>query len=163
MIMTNAIRDGNRRSKNTYELTIQAPDTTDLYTEGEKLQKLIVGLPAVTDVTSDLQLRNPRVKIDVDRDKAASLGLNAQDIQSALYQGFGPSWVSTIYAPTAQYKVLLELLPEYQEHPDALSMLYLKSPQGALAPLSAITKVGRDAGPLTITHSGQLPSDAIAF
>src|SRR5207253_9301371 len=82
---------------------------------------------------------------------------------SALYQGFGPSSVSTIYAPTAQYKVLLELLPEYQEHPDALSMLYLKSPQGSLVPLTAVTKLGRDAGPLTINHSGQLPSVTIAF
>src|SRR5262249_30388232 len=158
-----SIRMGGRGSKSNYELTLQAPDTADLYTEGEKLQKLIVGLPAVTDVTSDLQLRNPRVKIDIDRDKAAALGLNAQDIQSALYQGFGPSWVSTIYAPNAQYKVLLELLPQFQEHPDALSMLYLKSPQGALVPLTAITKVGRDAGPLTINHSGQLPSVTISF
>jgi len=134
-----------------------------MYAEGEKLQKVITTLPAVTDVTSDLQLRNPRVKIDIDRDKAASLGLNAQDIQSSLYQGFGPSWVSTIYAPTSQYKVLLELLPQFQEHPDALSLLYLKSAQGSLVPLSAITKVGRDAGPLTINHSGQLPSVTIAF
>jgi len=163
MNLPQTIRMGGRGSKSNYELTLQAPDTADLYTEGEKLQKLMAGLPAVTDVTSDLQLRNPRVKIDIDRDKAASLGLNAQDIQSALYQGFGPSWVSTIYAPTAQYKVLLELLPEYQEHPDALSMLYLKSPQGSLVPLTAITKVGRDAGPLTINHSGQLPSVTIAF
>jgi HAE1 family hydrophobic/amphiphilic exporter-1 len=158
-----AIRLGRGGSKSSYELTLQAPDTTDLYTEGDKLQKLLVGLPAITDVTSDLQLRNPRVKIEIDRDKAAALGVNAQDIQSALYQGYGPSWISTIYAPTAQYKVLLELLPQYQEHPDSLSLLYLKSPQGSLVPLSAITKVGRDAGPLTINHSGQLPSVTIAF
>ncbi|HTM51764.1 MAG TPA: efflux RND transporter permease subunit [Bryobacteraceae bacterium] len=164
MNLPQSIRIGSRSSKSNYELTLQAPDTSDLYSEGEKLQKLIAQLPAVNDVTSDLQLRNPRVKIEIDRDKAASLGLNAQDIQSALYQGFGPSWVSTIYAPNAQYKVLLELLPQYQEHPDSLSLLYLKSPQqGSLVPLSAVTKVGRDAGPLTINHSGQLPSVTIAF
>ena len=163
MNLPQSIRVGNRSSKSTYELTIQAPDTTDLYTEGEKLQKLIVGLPAVSDVTSDLQLRNPRVKIDIDRDKAASLGVNAQDIQSSLYQGFGPSWVSTIYAPMAQYKVLLELLPQYQQHPDSLSLLYLKSPQGSLVPLSAVTTVRQDAGPLSINHSGQLPSVTISF
>src|SRR5678815_2174519 len=134
-----------------------------MYAEGEKLQKVITTLPAVTDVTSDLQLRNPRVKIDIDRDKAASLGFNAQDIQSSLYQGFGPSWVSTIYAPMAQYKVLLELMPQYQQHPDSLSLLYLKAPQGGLVPLSSVTKVRRDAGPLTINHSGQLPSVTISF
>jgi len=93
----------------------------------------------------------------------SALGINAQDIQNALYQGFGPSWVSTIYSPTSQYKVILELLPQFQEYPDSLSLLYLRSPQGSLAPLSAITKVGRDAGPLTINHSGQLPSVTIAF
>jgi HAE1 family hydrophobic/amphiphilic exporter-1 len=142
---------------------LQSPDTADLYTEGDKLQKLIAALPAVNDVTSDLQMRNPRVKIDIDRDKAATMGLNAQDIQSALYQAFGPSWVSTIYASTAQHKVLLEMLPQFQQHPDALSLLYLKSPQGSLVPLSAVTKVSRDAGPQTINHSGQLPSVTIAF
>ena len=163
MNLPQTIRMGGRGSKSNYELTLMSPDTADLYTEGEKLQKLMVGLPAVIDVTSDLQLRNPRVKLEIDRDKAAALGINAQNIQSALYQGFGPSWVSTIYAPTSQYKVILELLPKFQEFPDSLSLLYLRSPQGSLVPLSAITKVGRDAGPLTINHSGQLPSVTIAF
>src|SRR4029453_4354555 len=144
MTLPQTIRVGSRSSRSNYELTLQAPDDADLYTEGDKLQKLIAALPAVNDVTSDLQMRNPRVKINIDRDKAAAVGLNAQDIQSALYQGFGPSWVSTIYASTAQHKVLLELLPEFQQHPDALSLLYLKSPQGSLVPLSAITKVSRD-------------------
>src|SRR5262249_4371229 len=139
MNLPQTIRIGSRGgSKSTYELTIQAPDTTDLFAEGEKLQQLVARLPAGSDVTSDLQLRNPRVKIDIDRDRAAALGISAQDIQSALYQGYGPSWVSTIYAATAQYKVILELLPQYQQHPDALSLLYLKSPQGGLTPLSAI-------------------------
>jgi hydrophobic/amphiphilic exporter-1 (mainly G- bacteria), HAE1 family len=163
MNLPQTIRMGGRGSKSNYELTLMSPDTADLYTEGEKLQKLMVGLPSVIDVTSDLQLRNPRVKLEIDRDKAAALGINAQDIQSALYQGFGPSWVSTIYAPTSQYKVILELLPKFQEYPDSLSLLYLRSPQGSLVPLSAITKVARDAGPLTINHSGQLPSVTIAF
>jgi HAE1 family hydrophobic/amphiphilic exporter-1 len=157
------IRLGFSSSKSAYELTIQSPDTADLYREGEKLQQLIAKLPVVNDVTSDLQLKSPRVNVEIDRDKAAALQINAQDIESALYQGFGPSWVSTIYAPVAQYKVLLELLPKYQEHADSLSLLYLKSPQGQLAPLSAITKVSRDAGPLTINHSGQLPSVTISF
>jgi HAE1 family hydrophobic/amphiphilic exporter-1 len=163
MNLPQTIRMSGRGSKSNYELTLMSPDTADLYSEGEKLQKLMVGLPSVIDVTSDLQLRNPRVKLEIDRDKAAALGINAQDIQSALYQGFGPSWVSTIYAPTSQYKVILELLPKFQEYPDSLSLLYLRSPQGSLVPLSAITKTARDAGPLTINHSGQLPSVTIAF
>src|SRR5205807_1232260 len=157
------IRLGTRFSKSSYELTVQGPDTGELYQQADKLEQEMGKLTAITDVTSDLQLKSPRVNVKIDRDKAASLQINAQDIESALYQGFGPSWISTIYAPVAQYKVLLELLPKYQQHSDSLSLLYLKAPQGQLVPLSAITKIKRDAGPLTINHSGQLPSVTISF
>src|SRR5262249_31769638 len=88
------IRIGGRLSKSSYDLTVRGPDTTDLFQQAEKLEKEIANLPSVTDVTSDLQLKNPRVKIEIDRDKAAALHVNAQDIESALYQGYGPSWIS---------------------------------------------------------------------
>ena len=157
------IRIGTRFSKSAYDLTVQGPDTTELYQQSEKLELAMGKLSAITDVTSDLQLKSPRVTVEIDRDKAASLQINAQDIESALYQGFGPSWISTIYAPTAQYKVLLELQPKFQQHSDSLSLVYLKSSQGQLVPLDAITKVTRNAGPLLINHSGQLPSVTISF
>jgi HAE1 family hydrophobic/amphiphilic exporter-1 len=157
------IRIGGRMSKSSYDLTIQGPDTTDLFQQAEKLEREIVKLPSVLDVTTDMQIRNPRVKIEIDRDKAASFHVNAQEIESALYQAYGPSWISTIYAPSAQYKVLLELLPKYQQHADSLSLLYMKGDEGNLVPLSSITRVTRDAGPLTINHSGQLPSVSISF
>jgi len=157
------IRLGTRFSKSSYDLTVQGPDTAELYQESDKLEQAMGKLTAITDVTSDLQLKSPRVNVRIDRDKAASLQINAQDIESALYQGFGPSWISTIYAPVAQYKVLLELQPRFQQHSDSLSMLYLKSPQGQLVPLDAVTSVTRDAGPLLINHSGQLPSVTISF
>ncbi len=163
MTLPPIIRIGTRFSKSSYDLTIQGPDTADLFVQSEKLEKEIAKLPAVTDVTTDLQLKNPRVNIAIDRDKAAALQINAQDIENTLYQGFGPSWISTIYAPVAQYKVLLELQPKYQQHSDSLGLLYLKSSQGQLVPLNAITKVTRDAGPLSINHSGQLPSVTISF
>ena len=163
MTLPPVIRLGTRFSKSSYELTVQGPDTAELYQESDKLEQAMGKLSAITDVTSDLQLKSPRVNIKIDRDKAASLQINAQDIESALYQGFGPSWISTIYAPVAQYKVLLELQPRFQQHSDSLSLLYLKSPQGQLVPLDAITTVTRDAGPLLINHSGQLPSVTISF
>jgi HAE1 family hydrophobic/amphiphilic exporter-1 len=163
MTLPPVIRIGTRFSKSSYELTVQGPDTAELYQQSEKLEQAMSRLTAVTDVTSDLQLKSPRVNVEIDRDKAASLQINAQDIESALYEGFGPSWISTIYAPVAQYKVLLELQPKYQQHSDSLSLLYLKSLQGQLVPLDAITKVTRDAGPLLINHSGQLPSVTISF
>jgi HAE1 family hydrophobic/amphiphilic exporter-1 len=154
---------GHGSAKSAYELTVRGPDTKDLYFQADKLQSVIAKLPAVADVNSDLQIKSPRVNVEIDRDKAAALQINAQDIESALYNGFGPSWISTIYAPVAQYKVMLELLPEYQQHSDSVSELYVKSATGQLVPLEAITKLTRTAGPLTLNHTGQLPSVTISF
>ncbi|MDQ6678413.1 MAG: efflux RND transporter permease subunit [Acidobacteriota bacterium] len=163
MTVPPAIRIGGHSSKSSYELTVSAPDTTRLYAETDKLMRLVAKLPEVQDVTTDLQMKSPRILLEIDRDKAAALQLNAQQIEGALYDGFGPSWVSTIYAPTTQYRVLLELDPKYQAHADSLSDIYLKSSTGALVPLSAIVKQKQDAGPQSINHSGQLPSVSISF
>ena len=158
-----AIRMGGRGSKSGYEFTIQGPDTAELYRQAQRLEPEVAKLPSVQDVTSDLQLKTPRINIQIDRDKAAALQLNAQQIESALYSGYGPSWVSTIYAPTNQFKVLLELEPKFQTHSDMVSMLYLKSGDGRLVPLDAITKQKQDAGPQSINHAGQLPAVGISF
>ena len=158
-----AIRIGGRMSKSGYELTVSGPDTTTLYSEADKLQKEVAKLPLVQDVTTDLQMKSPRVMLQIDRDKAASLQLNAQQIEGALYDGYGPSWVSTIYGPTTQYRVLLEMDPKYQAHADSLSEIFLKSGTGALVPLNAIVKAKQDTGPQSISHTGQLPSVTISF
>ncbi|MEO7652954.1 MAG: efflux RND transporter permease subunit, partial [Bryobacteraceae bacterium] len=158
-----ALRIGGRPSKSTYELTLQGPDTADLYKQSQVLERKLSGLPALLDVATDLQIRNPRVVVEIDRDKAAALQINAQQIQSSLYNAYGPSWVSTIYSPIAQYKVLLEVQPEYQLHADLLSTLYLKSGDGRLVPLDSVATLSRDAGPQSINHSGQLPSVTISF
>jgi HAE1 family hydrophobic/amphiphilic exporter-1 len=158
-----AIRLGGRGSKSGYEFTVQGPDTAELYKQAAILERLVVKLPTVQDVTSDLQLKTPRVNVAIDRDKAAALQINAEQIESSLYNAFGPSWVSTIYAPTNQFRVLLELEPKYQMHSDLLSLLYLKSSEGQLVPLNAITKQVEDAGPQSINHAGQLPAVGISF
>ncbi|MEO8129501.1 MAG: efflux RND transporter permease subunit [Bryobacteraceae bacterium] len=158
-----AIRMGGRGSKSGYEFTIQGPDTAELYRQAQRLEREVAKLDSVQDVTSDLQLKTPRVNIQIDRDKAAALQLNAQQIESALYSGYGPSWVSTIYAPTNQFRVLLELEPKFQTHQDMVSMLYLKSGDGTLVPLDAVTKQKQDAGPQSINHAGQLPAVGISF
>lgn len=163
MTVPPAIRIGGHSSKSSYELTVSAPDTTRLYAETDKLMRQVAKLPEVQDVTTDLQMKSPRVMLEIDRDKAAALQLNAQQIEGALYDGFGPSWVSTIYGSTSQYRVLLELDPKYQAHSDSLSEIYLKSSTGALVPLNAIVKQKQDAGPQSINHSGQLPSVSISF
>ncbi|MCI0418119.1 MAG: efflux RND transporter permease subunit, partial [Acidobacteria bacterium] len=119
--------------------------------------------PSVTDVSSDLQLKNPRINVAIDRDKAAALHLNVAQIEGSLYSAYGPRWVSTIYAPTAQYRVMLELLPEYQAHPDLLSLLHVRSSEDRLIPLEAFATLTTDAGPLSVNHSGQLPSVTLSF
>ncbi len=158
-----AIRIGGRMSKSQYEFTVQGPETDVLYREGQKLEREVAKLPLVQDVTSDLQMRNPRVNVEIDRDRAASLQLNPLQVQGALYGAYGPRWTSTIYSPINQYRVLLELEPKYQEHPDSLNLLYLKSGDGNLVPLNSVAKIRYDAGPQTINHSGQLPSVTVSF
>lgn len=163
MTIPQAFRIGGRPSKSSYDFTVQAPDTAQLYREAARLEREIAQIPELVDVTSDMQIKTPRVNVDFDRDKAAAMHLNAMQIQSALYSSFGPQWSSTIYAPTNQYRVLLEILPKFQEHADYLSLLQLKSSDGHLIPLSTFATMRTDAGPQTINHSGQLPSVTISF
>ena len=91
------------------------------------VQAKIAALPGLQDVTSDLQIKSPQVSVEIDRDKASALGVTAEQIENALYNAYGSRQVSTIYTPTNQYQVILELEPEYQEDPDALSLLYVRS------------------------------------
>jgi HAE1 family hydrophobic/amphiphilic exporter-1 len=158
-----AIRIGGRPSKSAYDLTLSGPDTEELYRMEQVLEAEINKLPGLMDVTSDLQIKNPRVNIEVLRDRAASLGLNVAQVQNTLYDAFGPRWASTIYSPINQYKVLLEVVPEYQQHADSLSKIYLRAGSGNLVPLDTVAKLSQDAGPMTIAHSGQLPSSTISF
>jgi len=115
------------------------------------------------DVTSDLQVKNPQIEIGIDRDRAAALHVDWDDVANMLYDAYGPQLVSTIYGAENQYRVLLEVLPRYQRFEDSLKMLYVKSETGALVPLDAITQLKFNAGPTSIPHSGQLPSVTISF
>jgi HAE1 family hydrophobic/amphiphilic exporter-1 len=120
-------------------------------------------MPGLQDVTSNLQIQTPQVNVTIDRDKAAALQVNAQQIENALYDAYGPRWVSTIYAAVNEYKVLLELMPEYQADPRALSLLYFKSTGGQLIPLDTLARVTQESGPQTINHFGQLPAVTVSF
>jgi HAE1 family hydrophobic/amphiphilic exporter-1 len=157
------IRIGGQVTTAQYQYTLQGTDTAELYAAARKLQVDAAAIPGLTDVISDLQLQNPQLNVLIDRDKAATLKVNAQQIENALYDAYGPRWVSTIYAPTNQYRVMLDLLPEYQARPDALSLIYMKSDDGRLVPLDTLARITQDAGPLTIHHLGQLPSVTVSF
>jgi len=164
MSLPPAIRVGGRMSKSQYEFTIQGTDIDQMYREAAKFERIVARLPIVQDVTSDLQMKSPRVNLVIDRDKAATMNLSADQIENALYMAYGPSWISTMYGNTAQFKVMLEVLPAYQQHADMLSKIFLKpNNSDQMVPLSAVTKMVQDVGPQTINHSGQLPSVTVAF
>jgi HAE1 family hydrophobic/amphiphilic exporter-1 len=158
-----AIRIGGRGSSSSYQVTLQSPDTATLYREGQRFERAVAKLPAVLDVNSDMQMRSPRVRIEVDRDKAAAYGLDIQAIQQSLYNGYGTNFATTIYAPNNQYRVMLEVAPKFQMFADMLAKLYMKSADGRLIPLEEVTRRVEDAGPQTINHSGQLSSVTVSF
>jgi len=157
------IRIGGQVTKSLYQLSMQSPDKQELYTGSQKLEKEIAQVDGVQDVTSDLQIQSPQVNVAIDRDKAASLQVNASAIENAFYDAYGPRWVSTIYAAINEYKVLLELKPQYQSDPNALSLLYFKAGGGQLIPLDTLAKLNQNIGPQAINHYGQLPAVTISF
>ena len=159
-----AIRLGGSLTKALYQFSLQDTDTQELFQWAPVLMQKIAGQKNIfQDVTSDLQLANPQVIVDIDRDKASSLGVTAQQIENGLYDAFGSRQASTIYGDLAQYWVIFEVLPEFQRDPDALARLYITSASGKLVPLSAVAKLTRGVGPMTISHVGQLPSVTVSF
>jgi HAE1 family hydrophobic/amphiphilic exporter-1 len=120
-------------------------------------------LPQLRDVTTDLLLKNPQVDVKLDRDKASALGVTANQIEDGLFSAYGARQVSTIYASNNTYKVILELLPEFQRDPSALPLLYIRSSKGELVPLESVARLSRSLGPLTVSHSGQLPAVTVSF
>jgi HAE1 family hydrophobic/amphiphilic exporter-1 len=157
------IRIGGQLTKSQYQFTLQSPDTNELYQYAPQLEDKLKELPGLQDVTSDLQIKNPQVNVEIDRDKAASLGVTAAQVEEALYTAYGSRQISTIYAPNNQYRVIMELLPEYQADPAALSMLYIRSSSGQLIPLNSVASLARNVGPLTVNHLGQLPAVTLSF
>jgi HAE1 family hydrophobic/amphiphilic exporter-1 len=157
------IRIGGTLTKSLYQLTLQGPDTAELYKYAPVLEERLRAMRGLQDVTSDLQIKNPQVSVRIDRDKATALGLSAQQVEDALYTAYGARWVSTIYAPTNEYRVLMEVAPQYQWEPSSLSMLYVRSTSGALVPLESVASLARSTGPLTVAHLGQLPAVTLSF
>jgi hydrophobic/amphiphilic exporter-1 (mainly G- bacteria), HAE1 family len=157
------IRIGGQITKSQYQYTLRGGDLDALREAAPALAAKMAALPDLQDVTTDLQVRNPQVFVDVDRDKAASLQVSPEQIEEALSDSFGSRQVSTIYAPDNSYQVILELAPEFQGDPDWLSQLHVRSTGGKLVPVTAVASVRRDVGPLSVNHSGQLPAVTVSF
>jgi HAE1 family hydrophobic/amphiphilic exporter-1 len=165
VFMTNPplINVGSMQTRSTYQFTLQDTDTDTLYRAAPLLEDRMRRLPGLEDVSSDLQVKNPQIRVKLNRDKIAALGLSVDQVETALYNAYGTRQVSTIYAPNNQYQVILQAASEYQRDPAALQMLYVRAPSGQLVPLHTVATVGTDMGPLSVNHVGQLPSVTISF
>jgi HAE1 family hydrophobic/amphiphilic exporter-1 len=120
-------------------------------------------MPTLEDVSSDLQLKNPQAQIEMDRKRIATLGLTVNQVETALFSAFGTRQVSQIFGTSNQYQVIMQVAPEFQRDPSAPSLLYVRSAAGRLIPLGSVAKITTGAGPLTVAHTGQLPSVTISF
>ncbi|MCJ7748449.1 MAG: efflux RND transporter permease subunit [Desulfobacterales bacterium] len=157
------IRIGGTLTKSQYQFTLQSPNTKELFAHAPLLEAKLRELPELQDVTSDLQISNPQVNIEIQRDKASALGVTAQQVEDALYTAYSSRQISTIFAPNNQYQVIMELDPRYQLDPNALSLLYIRSSNGSLVPLNAVANMTKGVGPLTVNHLGQITSVTISF
>jgi HAE1 family hydrophobic/amphiphilic exporter-1 len=157
------IQIGGQLTKSQYQFTLQSPETKELYKHAVELEAKMHQIPGLQDVTSDLRIENPQVNVEIDRYKASALGVSAEQVEDALYGAYGSRQISTILTPINQYQVIMELLPQYQMDPSALSMLYIRSSSGQLVPLNAVANLSRGVGPLSVNHLGQLPSVTISF
>ena len=154
---------GGGGGRAAYQFTLQDTDTTELYRSAPLLEEKMHDIPSIEDVNSDLRLNNPQVQVSMDRNKISALGLTVNQVETALFNAYGTRQVSQIYAANNQYQVILQVAPEFQQDQSALSMLYVRSSAGKLIPLNTVASVTTSAGPLSVSHTGQLPSVTLSF
>ena len=157
------IRVGARGSRSNYQYTLKGIDLKELEDTAARLVRKLQADPIFVGVNSDHDTASQSVQVDIDRNRAASLGITPDQIETALGAAFGGQQISQIYTSVDQYQVILELLPQYQEDASALPRLYLTGTGGAMVPLTAVTKIRRSTMALTINHSGEIPAITISF
>ena len=157
------IEIGGKESNAMYNYTLKSEDLNNLYIYGKDFEQRVRAIPGLTDVSSDLSFRSLKMEINIDRDKASALGLTAQQIENALTYAFAGGKVSTIYAATTQYDVVLELDESFSAYPDILELLFIKSAKGKLVPLNTVATIKKTLGPLSVNHQGQRPAATISF
>ena len=158
-----AIRIGGMQTRSQYQYTLQNPDTEELYRVAPQFEIAMRNIEGLEDVTSDLQIRNPQINVDLDRDQIAALGLTVDQVESALSSSYGSRQISQIFAADDQYQVIMQVAPQYQRDPAALSMLYMQAPSNKLVPLSTLVTTRQSVGPQSVNHTGQLPSVTLSF
>jgi hydrophobe/amphiphile efflux-1 (HAE1) family protein len=154
---------GGRLSRTQYQYTLTDTNQEELNHWAPILEAGMQKLPELQDVASDQQIAAPNLSITVDRDAASRLGLSATLIDQTLYDAFGQRQIATIYTSTNQYKVILEVEPQFREDPNALSKIYIPAPSGAQVPLSSFARFTSTLEPLSISHQGQFPAITLSF
>ena len=157
------IQIGARGGKSQYQYSLLSPDTGILYKFALVAESKMSTMPELLDISSDLQISTPQIDLELDRDQASKLGVSMDQLENVLYSAYGTRQISTIFAPDDQYKVLMEIQPDKRSTPEALSLLYIRSESGQLVPLDSLLKKKIVAGPLSVNHTGQLPSVTISF
>lgn len=158
-----AVNAGGQLTRALYQYTLLSGDTAALYRSAETLERRLRQLPGLRDVNSTLQLASPEVIVDIDRDKAAAVGLTAAQIEGGLFNAFGSRQVSTLYTASNEYRVIMEVEPQSQRDPAALSLVYIRAAGDRLVPLGSVATVRQAVGPLSVTHVGQLPAVTLSF
>jgi HAE1 family hydrophobic/amphiphilic exporter-1 len=163
MVPVQNLRIGGRSSKSQYQFVMQGLNQQELYSWSQKMADAMSRDPTFTDVTTDLQNSALQATLVIDRDKARSLGISADQLRSTLYSGFGTRQISTIYTTSDSYEVIVEFDPRIPWNAQRLDQIYVHSENGGLIPLSTIAHVERTAGPLTVNQLGQLPAVTLSF
>jgi HAE1 family hydrophobic/amphiphilic exporter-1 len=158
-----SLQIGGFRGNSSYNVNVQSLDYEQLFEWAPRLEAAMAELPAVQDVSDNMEIKSPRVNMTINRDKAAAIGLTATQITQTLSNGFGQQLAGTIYGDRTQYRVILELDPKYQERPESLKRVSFRTPQGGLVPLEEVMDIKEDVGPQSVNHYGQLPAVNISF
>lgn len=154
---------GGKLTKSTYQFTVQSASQQELNHCANLFQVEMAKLPALQDVTTDQQNSGPQAIVKILRSKAAALGVTALQIENTLAAAYGSKQISTIFTPIDDYDVILETPEHFQNNPNYLSNLYIRSTNGQLVPLGAVTDVEIGSGPMAINHQGQLPAVTLSF
>lgn len=157
------IRIGGMSTKSLYQFTLFGPDLDQLYAAAATMENRMRDVPGIVDVTTDLQITSPQVLVDINRNKASTLGVSAAEIERTLGSAYGTRQISTIYTPNNQYRVIIEAADDFKREAADLSRLYVRSDTGRLVALDAVAKFKSQVGPLTVQHLGQLPAVTLSF
>jgi HAE1 family hydrophobic/amphiphilic exporter-1 len=158
-----AINIGAQQSSAEFQLVLLGTDTEVLYKAAAELEGVLRGEKMLQDVNTNLELRNPEIRVEIQRDRAAALGITPQQIQSTLYDAYGNRRVTSIYGASDQYAVLMQLDSQFQTDINSLNALRIKSANQQMVPLTSVATLKSGVGPLSISHYGQLPAVTLSF